>query len=105
MLFVDTAIRISYTITIEVVQCSGLPAVVINGNVFCRDKQDIFVYKLKAMLYGEMCRRYDERQVMVSYAEYFETPDEQGLEKLCCGAIRKAGRDVARLYSAKKNLC
>lgn len=65
--------------------------------ILCGEKREAFVYKLKAMLYGEMCGRYDERQVIVSCAEYFGTSDDQGLEKLRCGAISKADKDAARL--------
>lgn len=48
------------------------------------------------MLHGAMCGKYDEGQVLISCAEYYGVPDEQGLNQLCGNAVRTAEEDAAR---------
>ncbi|MDE5577607.1 MAG: substrate-binding domain-containing protein [Oscillospiraceae bacterium] len=69
--------------------------------ILYRGKRDIFKDKLKVMLHGAMCGKYDERQVLISCAEYHGAPDEQGLNRLCGNAVRIAEEDAARV--AEKN--
>lgn len=64
--------------------------------ILCKGKQDIFKDKIKVMLYGAMCGKYDERQVLICCAEYHGTPDEQGLDQLCSNAVH-----IAKAYAAR----
>lgn len=64
--------------------------------ILCKDDSNIFSERMRIMLHNEMCVGYDERQVLVSYAE-----GRLSAEQLCKAANTQSRKDIAVLSERK----
>ena len=66
--------------------------------ILCRKNNEIFLERLKIMLYNAMCGSYDERQVILSC----ETLDNCTAEELCAAVEEKSRKDICMIMERKK---
>lgn len=75
-----------------------------NGDIFlilCKGEGSVFFDRLKVMLHNAMCGKYDERQVLISYAEFSGEINEGSVELACADAAKQGEQDMAKLSERK----
>lgn len=71
--------------------------------VLCRNEDGrLFSDKLKVMMHHALCGKYDEDQVVVTYAEYTGKADAEAVDEICHDAEQIADNTIKLLEQRKK---
>lgn len=71
--------------------------------VLCRSEDGkLFSEKLKVMMHHAFCGKYDDNQVVVTYAEYTGNADAEAVDAICHDAEQAADKSIKLLEQRKK---